>query len=328
MDEYQIRPKILLERYLELSREDAKAFFSEDDRTHHACPLCGSKAHRHEFCKWGFDYVSCDTCGSLFLNPRPSGEAFSAFYRDSPSTRFWVNEFFPEVAEIRREKLFRPKVEKISALCRQRHCFPEVLVDAGAGYGLFLEEWRRTFPQTELIGIEPNPIMAGRLEQKGFKVLPEFIGDQFNPLMKADMVVSLEVIEHVYDPLSFCSALKRILKPGGMLLLTGLCCDGFDIRVLWDASNSISPPHHINFPSIQGFKQLMERCEFSNVDVFTPGKLDVDIVNKAFQQDNTIFRDNRFLEELFKQDKTVLDNFQKFLSQNCFSSHCWVLAQN
>src|SRR5450756_1773500 len=111
MKEQDIRPDHLLQRYLELSARDADACFGGVSRIVIPCVACGNEGAQYEFDKNGFAYARCNTCGTLFQCPRPPISAFEDFYRNSQSSRYWANVFFPAVAEVRREKIFRPRVE-------------------------------------------------------------------------------------------------------------------------------------------------------------------------------------------------------------------------
>jgi hypothetical protein len=62
------------------------------------------------------------------------------------------------------------------------------------------------------------------------------------------------------------------------------------------------------------------------VDIFTPGKLDVDIVKNMVEEQPDVLRDHRFILNLLKQDEDVLKEFQQFLSKYRLSSHCWIWA--
>ena len=326
MKESEIRPKELFQKYLRLSAADTETYFISSQRQYLPCPACGNESSHPVFEKSGFGYTVCRSCQTLYQNPRPPLEEFSRFYQESPSARYWAKEFFPAVAEIRREKLFKPKVMELARLCQNENFKPAVVADIGAGFGLFLEEWRNLFPDTRTIAIEPNPEMADLCRDKKLEVL-ECLAEQASSLYAhVDLVVALEVIEHVHDPLVFCNSLNRLLRAGGRLLLTGLSVDGFDIQTLWEHAKSISPPHHINFMSIQGFKQLLKRAGFSKVDIFTPGKLDVDIVKNTVEEWPDALNDQRFIRNLLKLDEKALKEFQNFLSKHRLSSHCWVWA--
>jgi len=327
MRESDIRPLDHFQKYLKMSIEDAATYFGSSLRRSISCPACDSEIGTPAFEKSGFGFVLCDVCGTLYQSPRPPVEDFSRFYQESLSARYWAKTFFPAVAEVRRTSLFRPKVKEIARLCKERGFSPEVLADIGAGYGLFLEEWRTISPETKLIAIEPNPDLAEVCRNKGFNVVESFVEEASDLHEQIDLVVALEVIEHVYDPMVFCNSLRNLLKDGGRILLTGLTVDGFDIQVLWGDSKSISPPHHINFISIAGFKQLLTRAGFSNVRIFTPGKLDVDIVKNALTEKPEILTGQRFIKNLLGRSEDVLKEFQKFLSDHQLSSHCWIWAE-
>lgn len=327
MRESDIRPQTLLDHYLKLCREDAEIYFNGQLRHFISCPACDSREVKLAFVKWGFNYVCCERCGTLYQSPRPGAEVFQNFYKGSPSAHYWAKVFFPVVAENRRRLLFAPKVKEIAVLLKEHQIRPSTVIDVGAGYGLFLEEWRQRFPQNRLVGIEPHQELADHCRQKGFEVMIDFVEDLAEGRLWGDLVVSLEVIEHVYNPLVFCRALRRLLQPDGHLLLTGLTVDGFDIQILWDRSNVIAPPHHINFISLRGFSQLMERAGFEVETICTPGWLDVEIVRNAVRKNPELTSDNRFLQHLMAQAEETQVAFQTFLRQQGLSSHCWVLAR-
>ena len=327
MKETEIRPKELFHKYLELSAADTETYFISSQREHLPCPACGNQTSQPAFEKSGFGYTVCRSCQTLYQNPRPPLEEFSRFYQESLSARYWAKTFFPAVAEVRRTSLFRPKVKEIGRLCEEKGFSPEVLADIGAGYGLFLEEWRAIFSETKLIAIEPNPDLAEVCRNKDFNVVESFAEEATDLHGRIDLVVALEVIEHVYDPMVFCRSLNQLLRDGGRVLITGLTVDGFDIQVLWKDSKSISPPHHINFMSILGFEKLLNRTGFSNIRIFTPGKLDVDIVKNSVAEKPDILAGQRFIKNLLERNEDVLKGLQKFLSDHQLSSHCWIWAE-
>jgi hypothetical protein len=134
MKEHEIRPEALLSRYLELSSEDAKNCFGSETRLEIACVACGGTQTKYQFDKNGFAYVQCVGCGTLFQSPRPPITAFESFYRRSESARYLAEVFFPAVAEIRREKIFRPRVERLAKLCVEREINVECLIDVGGWF--------------------------------------------------------------------------------------------------------------------------------------------------------------------------------------------------
>lgn len=326
MKENDIRPEALLNRYLELSAGDAERCFSGVDREALDCVACGSSDLQPEFEKNGFGYATCKGCGTLFQAPRPPLGAFEAFYRDSESSRYWAEQFFPAVAEARRERIIKPRAERLAKMCDANGVSVEKLIDVGAGYGILLDEWRKLRPETELLAIEPSEVLAAECRAKGFGVVEDIAENVTSHRAHADLTVCFEVLEHVFDPLSFIKTLSGLTRPGGCVFVSTLGVDGFDIQTLWQDSNSIFPPHHINFLSVRGFGSLFERAGLEIISITTPGVLDVDIVRNAWRRNPALLEKQRFIQHLLSDEQHAAA-FQEFLANNCLSSHTWVLAR-
>jgi SAM-dependent methyltransferase len=326
MKESEIRPEKLLNRYLELSAEDAKNCFSDTPRHKVSCVACGETNTKKQFDKNDFAYVQCVECSTLFQSPRPTIASFESFYRQSKSSRYWAEVFFPATAEIRREKIFRPRVEQLRNLCEKKNINVKRLIDVGAGFGIFLDEWRKCFPKAQFLAIEPSASLANECRSKNLEVVEEIVENVVGYDNSADLVVCFEVLEHVYDPLHFIQVLKKLVRPGGYVFVSTLSIDGFDLQVLWEKSYQIFPPHHINFLSLKGFEKLFQRAGLTGVEVTTPGRLDVDIVRNVCKLDPDLLKGQRFLKNLL-QDETGATALQKFLVEQRRSSHAWVIGQ-
>jgi len=326
LKEQDIRPKELLEKYINLSAADAKKYFTKVERLDIPCVACGEEKVSYEFSKYGFDYAKCNKCSTLYQTPRPLPMAFEKFYRDSDSSNFWANTFFPAVAEIRREAIVKPKVDEIFSLFKKIGLKVNNLIDIGAGYGIFLDEWRKVSPETNMVAVEPSHSLANECRKKNLYV-EESMAEQVVDFQNfADLVICFEVLEHVYKPLDFLKILKNFARPGGYVFISTLCIDGFDLKILWDKSSQISPPHHINFLSVKGFEFLFEEAGLSDIQILTPGKLDVDIVQNQINLNPDLISNNIFLKEILNDDDKA-KKFQKFLTENQLSSHAWIIGK-
>ena len=325
MKEDDIRPRELLSEYLALSQKDVDIFFPEQNRKQVNCVGCDHPTSTLDFIKQGFCYRLCDSCGSLFVSPRPSEENFQSFYEDSESSRYWAEIFFPAVAEPRREKIFRPRVSALQDMCQSRGVDVQTIVDVGAGYGIFLEEWKRDDPNVEAIAIEPSLDLAETCRNKGLTVKPVTLENVNASDIEADVAVCFEVLEHVHDPFVFLQKMSDLVRPGGLVMISTLSIDGFDLQVLGRKSDQISPPHHINFLSCDGMKALFSRVDLQEVSVTTPGKLDVDIVRGAVKKTNSCVDLPPIIQAILS-DPEASSDFQDFLSRNRLSSHAWIVA--
>ena len=329
MKEHEIRPKELFEEYLEISKNDIKTFFSDSDSfVSINCPACCSENISSAFIKHGFKYVQCDDCFTLFTSPRPTEDMISKFYKNSMSGKFWAERFFPETAEARCEKIFKPRVDLLEKIISNLELpEPKSLVDVGAGFGIFLEEVnkRKLFHKT--CGVEPSVDLAKTCREKDINVIEKAVEEIDENELQASIATSFEVFEHLFNPEEFINSMKNIIKPNGIILFTTLTISGLDLLVLGKNSKSISPPHHINFFSIEGLIILMDRCELEIVEINTPGKLDIDIIMNMMH-DNPQVDIPDFIKYIYKhRSDDLYNNFQTFLQQNNLSSHVCVIAR-
>lgn len=327
--EFEIRPRALFDEFLAIAKRDIDVFFADHAGfTRVPCPACASAQGRASFVKHGFTYVECGECGSLFVSPRPTSAMIDRFYRESETSKFWAERFFPETAEARRVHIFQPRADVIGDLIA-RFGVPEpcVLADIGAGYGIFLEEVRARGIVDEVVAIEPNADLACTCEARGLRVIPAVLEDVQPSQLRASILTSFEVLEHLYDPEAFLRSAAALLVPGGLLVFTTLTISGWDMQVLWERSKSISPPHHINLLSTEGLARLVARAGLVVEEIATPGTLDVDIVRNILEEDPAlpIPRFARYLLE--HRDAAAAADLQALLQKHALSSHARVTAR-
>lgn len=102
------------------------------------------------------------------------------------------------------------------------------IVDIGAGTGfLSVELAQRCGPSTRVIAVDPWPVALRRLQRKldalglsNVALLEHDAAKLELPEASVDMVVSSLGINNFDDPAAVLRACFRVLKPGGMLLLT------------------------------------------------------------------------------------------------------------
>ncbi len=324
MKEKDIRDPRAHGRYLEMVRKDAATFFGDPSVLEQTpCPACGASESRKEFDKFGFTYVSCPGCRTLYVSPRPKTGPLKEFYVQSASSRFWVEEFFKPVAEARREKIFRPRAALVA------ESFPELagetVGDVGAGFGLFLEELRRFWPSARLVAVEPAPEMAALCRGKGLSVEESTIEDLQGHDETFALLTAFELFEHLHTPRALVAKAFRLLRPGGRLLLTTLNGEGFDIQLLWENSRSVFPPHHLNFFNPESLADLCRSVGFVIERVETPGLLDWPIVEGALEREEATLE--RFWCLLRSRGSAECKaDLQQWISRHRLSSHLRLIA--
>ena len=323
MKEEDIRKRSTFNRYLELVQKDAEGM-SVDKSIFQTipCPACRQSAFNVEFVKWGFTYVTCTDCKTLYVNPRPSLEALLNYYTKSASSYFWANEFFKLVEDNRKKLIFGPRVDFVT------ETFPElsggIIGDIGAGLGLFLEELRNYWPSARLIAIEPSGEECRICRQKGLEVIPSALEEVTGWDGRFDFLTAFELLEHLYDPNEFLNRVSALLKPGGYVYMTTLNSHGFDIQVLWDQSKCFSPPNHLNFFNPASIKKMFENNGFSIITVDTPGVLDVNIVEGMVKNESAMVA--RIWRMIIDSDEVTKRNLQTWITDSKLSSHMRIVA--
>lgn len=323
MKEEEIRPQKIFDEYLSLAKQDTETYFSEVEKILGVCPACESVAD-HAFDKNGFSYEVCPNCQTLFVNPRPVALAFSKYYTESPSSKYWASTFYKQTAEARREKLWKPKARLLLQTLEKYNSSEYMLVDVGGGFGLFAEEIRLLSDKSPVV-IEPGPDLAAACRDKSLHVVEKFLED----VTPADLpsgakaFVSFELFEHLHDPSAFLGQLMGLMNSGDLFIFTTLSGAGVDIQVLWEDSKSVMPPHHLNFLNPRSVELLLNRLGFESLSITTPGKLDIDILDNNFEA----IKDHFWRTFIATASHDQKEDWQAMIAASGWSSHMMVVCR-
>lgn len=322
--EEEIRPEKVFDEYLRLTSIDTETYFSDVKRVEIDCPACGGKGESWAV-KSGFSYKLCPDCLSIYVSPRPVVDAFNAYYTDSPSTKFWATTFYKVTEIARREKLWKPKAQKVKdQIITLNGTNPfKYVVDIGGGYGVFDEELKKIMEINTII-IEPSIHLAEICRKKDLHVVEKFMEE----ICDGDLpegrkcFVSFELFEHLHDPNIFLQTVYKNMNSNDIFIFTTLSGMGIDIQLLGEHSKALSPPHHLNFFNPKSASSLLEKNGFEVLSAITPGKLDIDILNK-----NINFIQDPYWKNLLSYlDAIELDNLQIKIVEMGMSSHMMITA--
>jgi 2-polyprenyl-3-methyl-5-hydroxy-6-metoxy-1,4-benzoquinol methylase len=328
LNEHDIRPTRLAEGQQKYIRADRERLLSFREKfVDVPCPACDSNQYSVAFEKNGMHYVSCSHCHTLYVNPRPNSEILGFCYANSEVYAFWNKYIYPQSENTRREQIVRPRAIKVAELCKNAGITRGTLVEVGAGFGIFCEEIRRIGPFDRVIAIEPAVDLAKTCKDKGIEVINDSIEKVPFPPGSVDVIVSFEVIEHLFSPKKFIETCTGILKPGGLLVLTCPNGDGFEILALKERADTIDH-EHLNYFNPSSIASLIEHHGFEILDLSTPGVLDADIVHNKIMDGTLDVSSNPFFTSVFIDHwEQTGQNFQRFLSDNRLSAHMMVIAR-
>lgn len=328
LKESEIRPNHLMQGQAEAFATDVRRLLEhKNDFVHVPCPACQTENGRKAFEKYELTYVVCLDCGTMYINPRPTPAILDTYYSTSANYQYWNKYIFPASQEARREKIFRPRAERIADICRRNNIKNGVLLEVGAGFGTFCEEMQRFEIFRRVIAVEPTPDLAETCRRKGIEVIEKPIEQVSLDNDTVDVVASFEVIEHLFSPRDFLLSCAGILSTGGLLVITCPNVRGFDIVVLQALSDSVDS-EHLNYFNPTSLSHLVTQCGFEVLEVLTPGKLDAELVRKKILSGEFDVSLQPFLKQIFIDEwERVGDSFQQFLTDNRLSSHMWLVAR-
>lgn len=119
-------------------------------------------------------------------------------------------------------------------------------LDYGAGSGLYVGLWERTFPRGELNFCDISRVGLGKLAAKHPAYAERCFLVENNrvacPDNTFDVVTSIEVMEHVEDLDAYLADIRRVLKPGGSFIWTTPCGNWLSIEHVYSAAKGQIEP--------------------------------------------------------------------------------------
>jgi SAM-dependent methyltransferase len=236
-----------------------------------ACPICGSRrldprfgvrliaadlfhSHAIELGLSAAAVVACRECAFLFKSTRPSAAFLDRVYTESSES--YLRSIAEDNAQHREDfHVARQMLQK---------AFPRggSILDVGCASGFFLESlgqnWNRHGVELFRRAVERSRSRPGIFVHESDLVSAAFPKESF------DVVCSFDVIEHLTDPMAIFHEVRRILKPGGWLLLGTGNSDSLAARMAGSRWTYLCIPEHISFFSPRSLKKGLAQAEFSS----------------------------------------------------------------
>ncbi|MBL7725775.1 MAG: class I SAM-dependent methyltransferase [Chitinophagaceae bacterium] len=199
-----------------------------------------------------FTYYHCADCGTIFIYPIPLDRLKEIY----PSNYYsFVNASKNIVVKIKEllDKRFFKKI--LSGLNTNKI---DVL-DVGGGTGWILDVLKKTDSRigfTQIADIDEKARILA--EQNGHAYFEGTI-EEFNTDKRFHLILMLNLIEHVADPLAVIQKAETLLHPGGIIVIKTPNTDSWDARLFrktyWGGLHS--PRHWVIF-SEKSFKLLLQ----------------------------------------------------------------------
>ena len=196
------------------------------------CRCCGSNRVRlrgrkpGEFLRREFEFHACDDCGFMMVEPFSGFEIYNdAYYRGAGPDPFV--DYEAEYHNWRQSDRMLEFDDLASIAATHAAAAPAAaslrLLDFGCGAGGFLKYLRARGDLAgrplDLTGHDVGSYADQLRDKDGFRIL-DLDALAREPDATYDIISLIEVIEHLPAPLEPMRLVARLLKPGGLLLLT------------------------------------------------------------------------------------------------------------
>jgi 2-polyprenyl-3-methyl-5-hydroxy-6-metoxy-1,4-benzoquinol methylase len=277
------------------------------------CPGCGSARSDRIMIRCGVNIVQCLDCSLGFA------EQFPVDSRDVYCHADYLPQAEDSYLKNIRYRIERFAGERIDILLRWLDKKPEecALLDIGCGTGWFLEAAREK--GFSVFGQElGKDVAAGTSERLGIQVWSCPATElKFNSAF--DAITLFDVLEHTSDPLQLLTSVRRMLKPGGIVLIFVPNLHSVGFSVLEAESALVSPAEHLLYFTRRSMEAIAVKAQLQVLDIKTRGMDIPDIV--AYYRD--VKKDMAVTGFLSK----FADIFQAAIDASGYANHMRTVAR-
>ena len=223
---------------------------------HKNCLVCDSE-NLSELPRFTSSFlVKCSDCGFVFSDRIPSHEELENYY----DSDYDVTRYYSPITE-KRYNVLLDSFEKERKTNR--------ILDIGAGYGFFLEAAKNR--GWEVYGTEISDDAITHCKEKGIELMKGSVETINFGALTFDVIVTIEVIEHLNTPKSFVDKIHQLLRPDGLFYVTTPNFDSTLRYWLGEKYDVIGYPNHLCYYNSKTLKNLMVQSGFCVNSIKTTG---------------------------------------------------------
>jgi 2-polyprenyl-3-methyl-5-hydroxy-6-metoxy-1,4-benzoquinol methylase len=233
------------------------------------CPLgCAHPEVEWQFPDRAHSIKRCLGCSVVFVHPRLSHTGVDSLYNDSYFEKYKRLPAMGYVNASASKKKMVEYLRRAFSLCKSIQGAAGTLLDVGCGTGRFIE-----VAQEENWAVAGLELFSGVAEETarrlGIKVTVGSILEADLPAHSFDVITMFDVIEHVEEPVLALQSCARMLKPGGVLVLTTPNFNGLGRRLVGKNAFAIWPDEHLVYFKPSTLRRALALAGFGRVELGT-----------------------------------------------------------
>lgn len=220
------------------------------------CPICNSAAkfycHKEEA-----NYFRCQNCESIFQHPLPEVEKMNEY-----ADKQYTDGLYKAYIEARdlKHMTFRKRIRKI----KERAKGPRLL-DVGCSCGYFLDVALEN--GFDAYGVEFSGVAIQAAAEQTRPRITQGDVNQLEMQEPFDVITAFDLIEHVSDPLQFLGSFYRLLKPGGLVVVTTPDTHHFLRPLMGKRWPMLQPMQHTRLFSPNSLKLALQETGFNQIEL-------------------------------------------------------------
>ncbi len=230
------------------------------------CPICKQKnintwcvAKDYEYFSVAdeFTYYGCAGCGTIFIHPVPVDLLKNIYPPNYYSFTHKSGNVVVRIKEWLDKNFFKKILKRLPGTDLN-------VLDIGGGTGWMLDMLKRTDKRINFTQIVDIDEKARAIAEKNGHSYFEGTIESFKTEKQFDLVLMLNLIEHVADPLAVLQKTQSLLSPGGAIVIKTPNTDSWDARLFKNSYwGGLHCPRHWVIFSKKSFRLLMQSTMLS-----------------------------------------------------------------